>query len=94
MTLVREGKIIIDDGGITETNHARVKLDYDSISEVLHPVASLKIEEDVIILQFWSFQPVEVSVLKKTTNTSKVDSLFNEESDDNWTLVARKRQNH
>ena len=49
MTLVREGKIIIDDGGITETNHARVKLDYDSISEVLHPVASPKIEKDVII---------------------------------------------
>ena len=55
MTLVREGKIIIDDGETTEINHASVKLDYDSISEVLHPVESLKIEEDVITLQFGSF---------------------------------------
>ncbi|KAH0642340.1 hypothetical protein KY285_033206 [Solanum tuberosum] len=50
MTLVREGNIIIDDDETAETNHASVKLDYDSISEVLRPVASPKIEEDVIIL--------------------------------------------
>ena len=57
-------------------------------------MASLKIEGDVIILQFGSCEPVEVSVLKKTTNTSKVDTFFNEEGDDTLTLVARKRQNH
>ena len=79
---------------IAETNHASVKLVYDSILEVLRPVTSLKLEEDVIILQFGSFEPVDVSVLKKTTNTSKVDAFFNEESDDTWTLVARKRNNY
>jgi len=52
MTLLREGNIIIDDGETTETNHASVKLDYDSISEVLRPVVSPRIEQDVIILQF------------------------------------------
>ena len=57
-------------------------------------MASLKIEEDVIIMQFRSFELVEVSFLKKTTNISKVDAFFNEESDDTWTLVTRKRQNH
>ncbi|KAH0780950.1 hypothetical protein KY290_000548 [Solanum tuberosum] len=94
MTLVRKGKIIIDDGEIAETNHASVKLDYDSISEVLCPVESPKIEEDVIILQFGSFEPVEVSALKKTTNTSKVDDFSNKKNNDTWILVARKRQKH
>ncbi|KAH0651255.1 hypothetical protein KY285_031374 [Solanum tuberosum] len=94
MTLVREGNIIIDDGETAETNHASVKLDYDSISEVLRPVALPKIEEDVIILQFESFEPVEVFVLKKTTNTSKVDDFSNKKNDDTWILVARKRQKH
>ncbi|KAG5594804.1 hypothetical protein H5410_036036 [Solanum commersonii] len=94
MTLVREGKIIIDNDEIAETNHVSVKLDNkkDSISEVLHPVVSPKIEEGVIILQFGCFEPFEVSTLKKTTNTSKVDDFSNKESDDTWTLVALKRQ--
>ncbi|KAG5604446.1 hypothetical protein H5410_025938 [Solanum commersonii] len=73
---------------------SNVKLDYDLISEVLRPVASPKIEEDVIILQFGSFEPVEVSALKKTTNTSKVDDFSNKNNDDTWILVARKRQKH
>ncbi|KAG5589251.1 hypothetical protein H5410_039765 [Solanum commersonii] len=61
-----------------------VKLDNkkDSISEVLRPVVSPKIEEGVIILQFGCFEPFEVSTLKKTTNTSKVDDFSNKESDD------------
>ncbi|KAG5582168.1 hypothetical protein H5410_052795, partial [Solanum commersonii] len=54
----------------------------------------LKIEEDVIILQFGSFEPVEVSTLKKTTNTSKVDDFSNKKNDDTWILVACKRQTH
>ncbi|XP_027768508.1 uncharacterized protein LOC114074714 [Solanum pennellii] len=86
--------MITDDGETTEIYHGSVKLYYDSITEVLHTVSSPKIEEDVIILQFGSFEPVEVSVLKKTTNTSKVDAFLNKEVDDTWTLVARKRQNH
>ncbi|KAH0645049.1 hypothetical protein KY284_032933 [Solanum tuberosum] len=96
MTLVREGKIIIDDGETTETNHASVKLDHknDSISEVLHPMVSPKVEEDVIILQFGSFELVEDSALKKTTNTSKVDDFSNEVSGNTWTLVTLKRQKH
>uniref|UniRef100_M1D8L2 Uncharacterized protein n=1 Tax=Solanum tuberosum TaxID=4113 RepID=M1D8L2_SOLTU len=94
MTLVQEGKIIIDDCETTETNHTSVKLDYDSISEVLCPVASPKIEEDVIILQFGSIEPVEVSALKKTTNTSKVNDFSNKKNDDTWILVAHKRQKH
>ncbi|KAK4718534.1 hypothetical protein R3W88_016872 [Solanum pinnatisectum] len=96
MTLVREGKIIIDNGETAETNHASVKLDHknDSISEVLCLVASPKLEEDVIILQFGRFEPVEIFALKKTTNTSKVDEFSNEESGDTWTLVALKRQKH
>ncbi|KAH0660290.1 hypothetical protein KY285_028856 [Solanum tuberosum] len=96
MTLVREGKITIDDGETAETNHASVKLDHknDSISEVLLHVVSPKIEEDVIILQFGSFEPVEVSALKKTTNTSKVDNFYNKESGDTWTLVTLKRKKH
>ena len=57
-------------------------------------MASPKIEEDVIIQEFRSFEPVEISALKKTTNISKVDDFFNTESDNNWTLVARKRQKH
>ncbi|KAG5613268.1 hypothetical protein H5410_024549, partial [Solanum commersonii] len=61
---------------------------------VLRLVASLKIEEDVIILQFGSFEPVEVFVLKKTTNTSKVDDFSNKKNDDTWILVARKRQKY
>ncbi|KAG5616152.1 hypothetical protein H5410_015976 [Solanum commersonii] len=71
-----------------------VKLDHkkDLISEVLRPVVSPKMEESVIILQYGSFEPVEVSALKKTTNTSKVDGFFNEESSDTWTLIALKRQ--
>uniref|UniRef100_M1DWN8 Uncharacterized protein n=1 Tax=Solanum tuberosum TaxID=4113 RepID=M1DWN8_SOLTU len=51
-------------------------------------------EEGVIILQFGSFEPIEVSALKKTTNTSKVDGFSNEESSDTWTLIALKRQKH
>ena len=94
MTLLREGNVIIDDDETTETNHASVKLDYDSILEVLRPVASPRIEEDVIILQFGSFEPVEVSALKKTTNTSKVDNFYNKESGDTWTLATLKRQKH
>ncbi|KAH0672192.1 hypothetical protein KY284_023279 [Solanum tuberosum] len=96
MTLVREGKIIIDDAETAEINHASVKLDHkkDSISKVLRPVVSPKIEEGVIILQFRSFEPVKVSALKKTTNTSKVDDFSNEESSDTWTLIALKRQKH
>ena len=37
MTLIRKGKLIIDDGETAETNHASVKLDHknDSISKVL-----------------------------------------------------------
>ncbi|KAK4732467.1 hypothetical protein R3W88_025455 [Solanum pinnatisectum] len=77
-----------------KTNHASVKLDYDSISEVLRPMALPKIEENVIILQFGSFEPVEISALIKTTNTSKVDDFSNEESGDTWTLVTLKRQKH
>ena len=92
MTLVREGKIIIHDGETAETNHASVKLDDDTLSEVLRPVASPKIEEDVIIQEFRSFEPVEISALKKTTNISKVDDFFNKESDNSWTLVAHKRK--
>ncbi|KAG5619500.1 hypothetical protein H5410_004718 [Solanum commersonii] len=53
-----------------------------------------QIEEDVIILQFGSFEPVKVSTLKKTTNTSKVDDFSNEENGDTWTLVALRRQKH
>ena len=47
-------KIIIHDREIAEINHASVKLDHknNSISDVLHLVASLRIGEDVIIL-FW-----------------------------------------
>ncbi|KAK4723318.1 hypothetical protein R3W88_026097 [Solanum pinnatisectum] len=96
MTLIREGNIIINDGETAETNHASVKLDHknDSISEVLRLVASPKIEEDVIILQFGSFEPVEISASKKITNTSKVDDFSKEESCDTWTLVALKRQKY
>ncbi|KAH0715149.1 hypothetical protein KY284_008054 [Solanum tuberosum] len=96
MTLVQEGKIIIDNVETAEINHASVKLDHkkDSISNVLRFVVSPKIEEGVIILQFGSFEPVEVSALKKTTNTSKVDDFSKEESSDTWTLVALKRQKH
>ncbi|KAG5600007.1 hypothetical protein H5410_031377 [Solanum commersonii] len=90
----KESNKVDDPIEIAETNHASVKLDYDSISKVLRPVASPKIEEDVIILQFGSFEPVEVSALKKTTNTSKVDDLSNKKNDDTWILVACKRQNH
>lgn len=45
-------KIIIHDREIAEINHSSVKLDYknNSISEILHLVASSRIEEDVIIL--------------------------------------------
>ncbi|KAH0754177.1 hypothetical protein KY290_024447 [Solanum tuberosum] len=79
MTLVREGKIIIDDTKTAKINHASVKLDHkkDSISKVLRPVVLPKIEEYFIILQFGSFEPVKVSALKKTTNTSKVDDFSN-----------------
>ncbi|KAH0639769.1 hypothetical protein KY285_036355 [Solanum tuberosum] len=96
MTLVQEGNIIIDDAETTEINHASVKLDHkkDSISEVLCPMVSPKIEEGVIILQFGSFEPLEVSALKKTTNTSKVDDFSNKKNDDTWISVARKRQKH
>ncbi|KAH0658321.1 hypothetical protein KY289_027069 [Solanum tuberosum] len=87
-------KFYIDDGETAETNHASVKLDYDSISEVQRSVASPKIEEDVIILQFGSFEPVEVSALKKTTNTSKVDYFSNKKNDNTWILVSCKRKKH
>ncbi|KAK4740182.1 hypothetical protein R3W88_003879 [Solanum pinnatisectum] len=80
MTLVREGKIIIDDGETAETNHAKV----------LRLVASPKIEKDVIILQFGSIEPIKVSALKKTTNTSKVDDFSNKKNDDTWILVKAK----
>ncbi|KAK4737514.1 hypothetical protein R3W88_001211 [Solanum pinnatisectum] len=68
----------------TEINHASVKFDHkkDSISKVLRHVVSPKVEE------------VEVSALKKTTNTSKVDDFSNEESSDTWTLITLKRQKH
>uniref|UniRef100_M1DBL3 Uncharacterized protein n=1 Tax=Solanum tuberosum TaxID=4113 RepID=M1DBL3_SOLTU len=81
---------------VAEINHASVKLDHkkDSISNVLRPVVSPKIEEGAIILQFESFEPVEVSALRKSTNTSKVDDFSNEESSDTWTLIALKRQKH
>ena len=49
MTLIRKGKLIIDDGETAETNHASVKLDNDTLSVVHRPVASPKIEKDVII---------------------------------------------
>ncbi|KAK4729991.1 hypothetical protein R3W88_022979 [Solanum pinnatisectum] len=62
--------------------------------KVLRHVVSLKIEEDVIILHFGSFEPVEVSALKKTTNTSKVNDFSNEVSGDTCALVTLKRQNH
>ncbi|KAK4721248.1 hypothetical protein R3W88_011481 [Solanum pinnatisectum] len=96
MTLVREGKTIIDDVETFEINHASFKLDHkkDSISNFLRPVVSPKIEEGVIILQFGSFEPVEVSALKKTTNTSKLDDFSKEESSDTWTLAALKRQKY
>ncbi|KAK4718816.1 hypothetical protein R3W88_017154 [Solanum pinnatisectum] len=48
----------------------------ETCSKVLRPVVSPKIEEGVIILQFGSFEPVEVSALKKTTNTSKLACEF------------------
>ncbi|KAG5602998.1 hypothetical protein H5410_034368 [Solanum commersonii] len=60
------------------------KVDIDSPtklidSQILRPVVSPRIEEDVIILQFWSFEPVEVFALKKTTNKFKgIDMTFKE----------------
>ncbi|KAG5619734.1 hypothetical protein H5410_004952 [Solanum commersonii] len=51
-------------------------------SQVLRPVASPNIEEGIIVLQFGSLEPVEVSAQKKTTNTSKVDGFSNEQNGD------------
>ncbi|KAK4718035.1 hypothetical protein R3W88_016373 [Solanum pinnatisectum] len=94
--IIREGKIIIDDAETVEINHASVKLDHKkySISEVLRLVVSPKIEEGVIIVQFGSFELVEVFALKKTTNKSKVDDFSNKKNDDTWILVARQRKKH
>ncbi|KAG5619889.1 hypothetical protein H5410_005107, partial [Solanum commersonii] len=53
----------------TKTNHTSLKLDHknDSILEVLR-------------LVFWSFEPVNISSLKKITDTSKVDDFYNEDN--------------
>ncbi|KAG5590082.1 hypothetical protein H5410_040596 [Solanum commersonii] len=39
----------------------------------------------------WGFEPVEVSALKKTTNTFKVDDFSNEENGNTWPLVTLKK---
>ncbi|KAG5580377.1 hypothetical protein H5410_051004, partial [Solanum commersonii] len=53
-----------------------IKAQYGGPPQMVSP----KIEEGVIILQFGTFEPVEVSALKKTTNTSNIDDFSNEES--------------
>ena len=65
MTLVRIGKIIIDNGETAETNHASVKLDNDLISEVLRRVTSPKIEEDVITCSLGAVTQLEFLPLRK-----------------------------
>jgi len=96
MTLVREVRIIIDDGATTEINHATAKLDHkkDLNLEALPPMESPKIKECVIILQFGSFGAIEVSALKKTTNTSKVYDFSIEKNGDTLISIDRKRQKH
>ncbi|KAH0665077.1 hypothetical protein KY285_026283 [Solanum tuberosum] len=80
----------------TEINHATAKLDHkkDLISEVLPHMESPKIEEGVIILQFGSFEAIEVSALKKTTNTSKVYDFSIEKNGDTLISIACKRKKH
>lgn len=57
-------------------------------------MVSPKIEEFVIMLQVERIEPVDVSALKKTTNTSKVYDLSNEKNDNTWILVAHKRKKY
>uniref|UniRef100_M1DNW5 Uncharacterized protein n=1 Tax=Solanum tuberosum TaxID=4113 RepID=M1DNW5_SOLTU len=78
-------KKFIDDKDLQITQLMR-KLDLYNSGESHH---ILTIQE-----KFGSFEPVEVSALKKTTNTSKVDDFSNKKNDDTWILVTRKRQKH
>ncbi|KAF3685792.1 hypothetical protein T459_30323 [Capsicum annuum] len=71
MTLMQEGKIIIDDGDTGDANHVSAEMDHKkgSISKVLQAMRSmepLKVE-DIIMLQFGSFDPIGIPALKKTT---------------------------
>ncbi|KAG5598899.1 hypothetical protein H5410_030269 [Solanum commersonii] len=77
-------------------DHATAKLDHkkDLISEVLPHMESPKIEEGVIILQFGSFEAIEVFALKKTTNTSKVYDFSIEKNGDTLISIACKRKKH
>lgn len=99
MTVMGEGKIIIDDGETADANHIRVELDYKKrfnfrfLQPLLH-VSSSNVEEGIIMLQFESFEPNEVFVFKKSTNTSKVHDFSNDKNGDTWTLIAHKRQKH
>ncbi|KAG5616520.1 hypothetical protein H5410_016344 [Solanum commersonii] len=71
------------------------KVDIDSPTKPIDSQSakrSASIEEDVIILQFGSFELVEVSALKKTTNRFKVDDFSNKESLDIKSSANQLRQ--
>lgn len=97
MTLMQEGKIIIDDGDRVDANHVSTELEHkkSSISKVLQPMCSVASPKgkEIIMLQFKSFDPIEVPTMKKTTSKSMQNDFSNSKNGDTWTLIARKRKN-
>ncbi|PHT80086.1 Bifunctional monodehydroascorbate reductase and carbonic anhydrase nectarin-3 [Capsicum annuum] len=86
MTIMKEGKIIIDEGDTVDANHVSAKLHYmkGSISKALQVMRSVESPKvvDIIMLQFWSFDPFGVLSLKKTTGKSMQNFSNNAENED------------
>ena len=98
MTLMQEGKIIIDEGDTVDTNHVSAKLHHmkGSISKALQAMPSVESPkfEKIIMLQFGSFDPIRVPALKKTMRKSMQNDFSNSKKGDTWTLIARKRKKY
>ncbi|KAJ8558384.1 hypothetical protein K7X08_005150 [Anisodus acutangulus] len=82
VSVATDGIIITDDEDIAEINNVNAyihgkKSPTPKTQRCKHFVASLKIGQGKVLLQFGSFEQVEVSILKKTRNTFKLDGHSN-----------------
>ncbi|OIT05051.1 hypothetical protein A4A49_04639 [Nicotiana attenuata] len=88
MTLVSEGKIIIDMDETEEANHASIALKVKKCSR-------LQNASSTAVLQFGSFEPVEVDLPRKTLEGSlELDTQSKDKDYEGWTLVTHKKQKH
>nr|XP_016503175.1 PREDICTED: uncharacterized protein LOC107821263 [Nicotiana tabacum] len=88
MALVSEGKIIVDMDETVEANYASVVPKEKKRSRLQNMSSNA-------FLQFGSFEPVEVELLRKTLEGSlELDNHSKYNNDEVWTPVTRKKRKH